>query len=98
MIELIINNDNTSIDDIPKNPLRDKWESMISRNGKPCSLVLGYNEDGSPIMNYSCIMCDEKSCYHSDSFVVPDEDRSTYNKFLNELDDYFRTHKNILKS
>lgn len=96
VIELV-NNDGTSIDKMPKNPLEEKWAKKYNLNGfgVECSNVLGKSENGNPIMNFSCVICHSRGCWRSDSFVVPEEDKEEYEKYLKELNEY---HKKILNS
>ena len=95
IIELI-NNDGTSMDDLPKNPLEEKWKELapIRDDGQRCATVLGYSKNGSPIMNYGCVLCHEKTCQYSDSFVIPDEDKEQYEAYMRELNDYHMKHGN----
>lgn len=93
MIE-IVNEDGTSIDDRPKNPLKEKWERLYppTRNGKPCSSILGYKDDGSPIMNYICVWCGESKCPHSEHWKVPEEDKEVWDKYQADLENYHKIH------
>lgn len=93
----LVNNDGTSMDDFPKNPLEEKWDNLYppTRMGEPCSPVLGKSEDGSPIMNYSCVLCHEKKCRHSDSFEVPEEDKAEYEDYQKKVEEYNKLHGNI---
>ena len=89
----IVNEDGTSIDDFPENPLKEKWDKLYppTRNGKPCSNILGYSDDGTPIMNYTCIFCTEL-CQHSDKWKVPEEDKEEWDKYMEEIKEYNRIH------
>lgn len=88
----IVNEDGTDCI-IPANPLSEKWKEKYNlRNGKPCSPILGRSEDGSPIMNYTCVLCHEEKCYLSDGFIVPEEDKEIYEKYLKERYNYLVTH------
>ena len=95
----LVNNDGTSMDDFPKNPLEEKWDKLynINKYGTACSPVLGEQEDGTPIMNYGCVLCHSKRCHRSDSFVVPEEDREVYNQYQLDVERYMIQHGNIPK-
>lgn len=90
----LLNEDGTSMDDIPKNPLKEKWLKLYppTRNGKPCSNILGYQDDGTPIMNYTCVDCKESKCPHSDYWEVPEEDKEIYEKYKEERSKYLHLH------
>lgn len=90
----IVNEDGSNMDDFPENPLIEKWDNLYppTRWGKPCGPVLGYYDDGKPIMNYTCVMCHEKKCRHSDDWEVPEEDREEYEKYLKQVDEYNKIH------
>jgi hypothetical protein len=94
----IVNEDGTSIDDYPKNPLMEKWKKLYPpiRYGEACSQILGTYEDGRPIMNYSCVLCCEEKCIYSDNWKVPEEDLEIYNEYLKELDSYNEIHNPTL--
>lgn len=95
---ILVNNDGTSMDDIPQNPLEDKWRqnNMINWRGNRCNDVLGYYEDGRPIVNYSCVLCKSSNCYLSDFFHVPEEDKEIYEKYKEDLKQYHKLHGNFL--
>ena len=90
----IINEDGSKMDDFPKNPLKEKWDKLYppTRNGKPCSPYLGKYDDGRPIMNYTCVICHEKKCQHSDDWEIPEEDKEEYEKYQKQVDEYNKIH------
>ena len=94
----IVNEDGTPFDP-PENPLKEKWEKLYppTRYGQPCGIILGYTSDGKPIANYSCILCHEEKCPHSEYWKVPDEDKEVYEEYQRQVENYHRTHKNFLK-
>ena len=66
------------------------------RNGIPCGPYLGKFDDGKPIMNYTCVMCYEEKCQHSDNWKVPEEDKEEYEKYLEQVEEYNKTHNPTL--
>lgn len=90
----IVNEDGTSVDDMPQNPLMEKWLSLYPpmRYGEPCSTVLGEYEDGRKIMNYSCVLCHNEMCPHSDSWEIPKEDLEEWNQYQEAVKEYHRAH------
>ena len=95
-IKNILNEDGSEFDP-PINPLLEKWkEKYNTKNGEPCSSVLGYRSNGTPIMNYSCVLCHEKNCYVSDGFIVPEEDKDIYEKYLKDNKEYMKLHNPLL--
>lgn len=94
VIKEIINEDGSKMDDWPKNPLKEKWDKLYPpmRNGKPCGPYLGRFEDGRPIMNYTCVICYEEKCQHSNSWKVPEEDKEEYAEHLKRVDEYNKIH------
>ena len=95
---ILVNNDGTPMDDCPTNPLIDKWRKLqpVRDDGIRCDSVLGKFEDGRPMMNYGCVLCHEKTCQHSDSFEVPEEDKEEYQAYLDELEAYHEKHGNLM--
>lgn len=89
----IVNEDGTEFD-YPENPLLDKWKKKytVTKDGEPCRPVIGKQEDGTPYMNYSCVLCQEKNCIHSENWEVPEEDREEYEKYLEKVREYNRIH------
>ena len=98
IIKEIINEDGSSMKDFPENPLKEKWDRLYPpmRHGKPCGPYLGKFDDGRPIMNYTCVICHEEKCQHSDNWKVPEEDKEEYEEYLKRVDEYNRTHNPTL--
>ena len=94
LIRDIVTKDGTSLSEAPKNPLIEKWENKytLDRFGNQCQDVLGHYEDGRPIVNYECVLCSSKRCYKSDKFEVPEEDKEAYEKYLEQLNEFFKEH------
>ena len=91
----LVNEDGTDINfEYPQTDLYDKWDKKYppTRNGKPCSNVLGYQDDGTPIMNYTCVLCGETKCRHSSNWIVPEEDKETWEQYINAIREYDRVH------
>lgn len=89
----LINEDGTEFNP-PMNPLDEKWDKLYPpmRYGEPCGPVLGHFEDGRPIMNFSCVLCHNEKCRHSDDWKVPEEDREEYEAWRKEYDEYIDKH------
>ena len=89
----IVNEDGTPCE-LPENPLEEKWKKLYppTKNGKPCSDILGYTDDNRPIANYSCILCHEDKCPHSNYWEVPEEDKEIYEEYRKQVNEYNRLH------
>lgn len=91
----IVNEDGTDIDfEYPKTELYDKWDKLYppTRYGKPCGTVLGYMDDGKPIANYGCVLCTNEKCRHSNSWVVPEEDKEEWERYRAAVREYDKVH------
>ncbi len=91
----IVMEDGTPLTDVPKNPLIDKWKAdgcTKDSYGRDCSSVLGYYEDGRPIMNYNCVLCHSSNCYLSDDWKIPEEDKETFEKWQSEVTEFYKAH------
>lgn len=91
----IVNEDGTDIDfEYPQTYLYEKWDKLYppTRRGQPCSTILGRQENGAPIMNYSCVLCHEEKCRHSDNWKVPEEDKEEWERYQKEIREYDRIH------
>ena len=90
---IILNDDGTELN-YPKNPLEEKWDKLYppTKNGEHCEPVLGYLEDGRPIMNYSCVLCREEKCRYSNNWKVPKEDEEVWNEYLEKCKEYYNMH------
>lgn len=77
MIEVVCENKTES--GMPKNPLMDKWLKLY-----PPKPMAQYSQvcDG-----YSCMWCGR--CPHGDNWKCPEEDKEVYEKYLEELHEYF---------
>ena len=63
--------------------LVEQWknEGYTKNNfGNECNDILGYYEDGRPIMNYSCVLCTSPNCFKSEGWKIPEKDKVTYDK------------------
>lgn len=91
----IVNEDGTDIDfEYPHTDLYDKWDKLYPpmRYGKTCSTILGYQENGAPIMNYGCVLCHNKKCRHSNSWVVPEDDKEEWERYRAAVREYDKVH------
>ena len=89
-----VKNEDGSKFEPPKNPLIEKWDRLYPpmKHGEPCGIVLGYFEDGRPIMNYSCVLCNEEKCRYSSCWKVPEEDKAIYDSWQKECKEYMLKH------
>lgn len=94
LITEILNEDGTSMDDYPKNPLIEKWDKLYPpmRFGNPCSPIVGYYPDDFPIPNYGCVLCNNEKCRHSNAFIIPEEDKEVYEEYRKKVDEYNEIH------
>lgn len=76
----VINEDGTTLDDYPKNPLILKWDTMVP---KQC---------GDPSVNYACVQCYNEKCYHSNGFIMDEEDKEEYQKYRDKISAYDKLH------
>lgn len=82
IITEIINEDGTSMDDYPKNPLQEKWDRLYPAIPKP--------EFGQVCDDYSCIWCDR--CPKGWHWKVPEEDKKVYKKYQKQVYEYHKIH------
>ena len=75
MIEAILNQDGT-VCNPPKNPLKEKWEASYP----PC-------QDN---FDYHCMFCDK--CHYGDYWKVPEEDKKIWGEYVKEYTEYMREH------
>lgn len=77
-----VNEDGTSIDNFPKNPLAEKWKHLYPPTPMP-----QYSQvcDG-----YSCMWCGR--CPRGDYWKVPDEDKEVWAGYQKQLKEYNRIH------
>jgi len=84
IIITLYNEDGTSIEDFPENPLKEKWLKQFPKKGV-CNVLKENN-----IANYSCINCSK--CPNGDLFEVPKEDLEEYKKYLEKVLEYNTIH------
>ena len=60
----------------PVNPLQEKWDQAVPNCG----------------INYKCMYCDNKQCYHSADWECPEEDKEVYEQHKEELSQYIQQH------
>lgn len=77
----------------PKNPLEEKWDKLYPpvRNWRPCYTKLPTIGDETPLMNYSCVLCDEK-CRHNGTWDIPEEDKEVYAEYVKKVLEYDEIH------
>ena len=80
----LVNEDGTSLDDCPKNPLLEKWLKLYPQKDF-CKKL-----DEENIVNYYCIMCNK--CPYGDEFEIPKEDLKEFNEHLKRLREYINKH------
>lgn len=81
----IVNGDGTSLDDFPKNPLKEKWDKLYPPIPMP-----QYSQvcDG-----YSCMWCGR--CPNGDKWEVPEEDKEVWEQYQEEVRKYHARHGNL---
>ena len=92
----LVNEDGTDLV-LPETTLFERldrdYPPFIEKFNKPCiGPILGYQKNGAPIMNYTCVLCSSTRCRHSDAFIVPEEYREEYERYQIEVEQYFDTH------
>lgn len=95
----VVCEDGTPLTEAPKNPLVEQWknEGYTKNNfGNECNDILGYYEDGRPIMNYSCVLCTSPNCFKSEGWKIPEKDKVTYDKWIKEMDVFYILHNPTL--
>lgn len=78
----LVNEDETSFDTFPKNPLEEKWSELYSPTPKP--------EYSQVCDGYSCMYCGR--CPRGSYWKVPDEDKAVWDAYQKEVDAYMRLH------
>ncbi|MBO5386856.1 MAG: hypothetical protein J6A59_01755, partial [Lachnospiraceae bacterium] len=93
VIDKIYNEDGTECKP-PINPLLCKWDKLYlpRRYDRECNPILGYQPNGTPYMNYTCVLCTETKCRNSSCWEVPEEDKEEYNNYLKEYRRYMEEH------
>ena len=84
----IKNEDGTTLEDMPKNPLEEKWDKLYPKKDI-CKKMERQN-----IINYSCFNCNQ--CKEGELFVIPKEDQKKYEEYLKKVDEYNRLHNPTL--
>ena len=79
---IILNEDGTSIDNLPKNPLKEKWDKLYPPVPMP-----QYSQicDG-----YSCDWCGR--CPEGSLWKIPDEDKEVWEEYQKQLLEYDKIH------
>lgn len=82
LINNIVNEDNSDMDDFPVNPLKEKWDKLY-----PPSIKIEYSQvcDG-----YSCMWCGR--CPDGSNWKVPDEDREVWDEYQRQIMEYHKKH------
>lgn len=85
----LINEDGTSMEDFPKNPLQEKWDKLY-----PPIPKVEYQQvcDG-----YSCMWCGR--CPNGENWIVPEEDLEIWNNYQEQIKQYHQLHNpNFIKN
>lgn len=85
---IIVNEDGTSIDNAPENPLKEKWDKLY-----PSIPMPQYSQvcDG-----YSCDYCGR--CPHGSFWKVPEEDKTVWDEYQKQLLEYNKQHNPSISS
>lgn len=78
----LVNEDGTTLDDFPKNPLKNKWDKLYPPIPKP--------EYSQVCDGYSCMCCGR--CPNGNYWKVPDEDKEVWDKYQKEIGEYHKIH------
>ena len=78
----LVNEDGTSIESFPKNPLLEKWSK------KKKNICKQLEEAG--YANYGCEECSK--CPEGAYFEIPEEDLQEYRNYLLKINEYNRVH------
>lgn len=70
------------MNDIPKNPLEEKWNRLYPQIPKP--------EYSQVCDGYSCMWCGR--CPKGEYFKIPEEDLELWNNYQKQLDNYLQSH------
>jgi hypothetical protein len=81
-INQLINEDGTSMENFPKNPLKEKWDKLY-----PPIPKVEYSQvcDG-----YSCMWCGR--CPNGEYWKVPEEDIEIWNNYQEQIRQYNQLH------
>lgn len=81
MITTLLNEDGTEFAP-PPNPLQEKWDKLYPPVPMP--------QFSQVCDGYSCMWCGR--CPRGDNWKVPEEDIEVWNKYQNELREYWEAH------
>lgn len=81
-VNQIVNEDGVTFDDMPINPLKEKWAKLYPPIPKP--------EFSQVCDVYSCMWCGR--CPHGSLWKCPEEDLEVYNEYRKKLDEYLIRH------
>lgn len=82
IINGLLNEDGTTLDNFPKNPLKQKWHTIFPSTPKP--------EYSQVCDGYSCMWCGR--CPKGSYWEVPEEDKEEYENYLKQVDEYNKIH------
>ena len=85
MIEYLLNEDGT-VYNPPKNPLKEKWERLYPPTPKP--------EFSQVCDGYSCMYCGR--CPNGDYWECPEEDIEVFTQWQRDVQEYYKTRNNLL--
>lgn len=78
----ILNEDGTTMDNFPENPLKEKWDKLYPPTPKP--------EHSQACDGYSCMWCDR--CPKGSNWKVPEEDKEIYKEYQKQIIEYHKIH------
>lgn len=82
----IINGDGTLMD-LPKNPLKEKWDRLYPPKPMP--------QFSQVCDGYSCMWCGR--CPHGVHWEVPEEDKEVWDEYMQKVHEYNVLHGNLIK-
>lgn len=78
----LINEDGTTLEDMPTNPLKEKWTKLYPPIPKP--------EFSQVCDGYSCMWCGR--CPNGDYWEVPEEDKEVWEQYQAKVREYNMVH------
>lgn len=81
-INKIVNEDGITFDDMPVNPLKEKWDKLYPPIPKP--------EASQVCDGYSCMWCGR--CPNGSYWECPEEDKEVYEAYCKKLNEYLIKH------
>lgn len=78
----LVNEDGTSLNNLPENPLKEKWAKLYPPTQK--------YESGEYCLGYSCISCDK--CPYGTDWKVPEEDKDVWEEYQKRFREYIQIH------